>query len=78
MPDVSDEEEGADNMIFVIGDIVKIGPYTGTVTRFFSDDTIGVDDNRVDPTLFRIDIIGHIHNAWDKPYNGCKAILHVL
>lgn len=53
-------------MVFVIGDIVKIGPvgsyrtfHTGTVTKLFSDQTIGVDDNRVDPFLFQVVIIGY-------------------
>lgn len=56
--------------MFTIGDIVVIGHYTGTVTRLFSDGTIGFDDKRVDPVLFRVDIIRRENNT---PYNSCRA-----
>lgn len=53
-------------MTFVIGHIVKIGPvgsyrtfHTGTVTKLFSDGTLGIGPDRVDPVLFKTVIIGH-------------------
>lgn len=65
-------------MVFVIGDIVRIGRTYHKITRFFSDGTIGVDNVRVDPSRHRVDIIGHEHARYDTPYNGCRAMLHIL